>query len=316
MTMRWMLSILALAALLTGCDDGGDDLGTLPANVLDFSSHQLPPFVIMRAISDGEADPQARLSGSIAGEPVTIVKLSGKTNHFGRTLDLEYIDYAATVPDTPVWIAEHPWTRELGVRTDATGWWTMYIVKDAGVDLGFSFVYDREGWITTKSNVIPVSDQDDTDLAIQYIDPEFYNRIMRPYVVGQVQANGYPQFVFENAMVVTVGKSWGSMHDDRLPHGDPGATVSVSPAAPDAVGPVYFNEAVIPDFGWSSTSVDGGVTWLNMPRDATYNVTAMKAGVTYPTVQFRITSQDLADGVQLYIASPPDSLEGSNDSPP
>ena len=28
-----------------------------------------------------------------------------------------------------------------------------------------------------------------------------------------------------NDKVVTVGKSWASMHDDRLPHGDPEAGV-------------------------------------------------------------------------------------------
>ena len=46
-----------------------------------------------------------------------------------------------------------------------------------------------------------------------------------------MRENGYPNFFFQNAMVVTVGKSWGSMHDDRLPHGDPGATaVQLKPA--------------------------------------------------------------------------------------
>jgi hypothetical protein len=118
-------------------------------------------------------------------------------------------------------------------------------------------------------------------------------------------------------MVVTVGKSWGSMHDDRLPHGDPGATVSIlSPPTDDFIGPVYFNKDVIPDLNQLDVSVDGGVVWLNMPRNNTYQVTANKPGVNYPTVKFNVTDADVEVGVVLYIASPPDSLEGDNDSPP
>ena len=115
-------------------------------------------------------------------------------------------------------------------------------------------------------------------------------------------------------MVVTVGKSWASMHDGRLPHGDPGATTSASPAL--GLGPIYFNEDVFPDPGQTTTSVDGGVTWLNMPLNHTYYVTARKEGVNYETVKFKINEADLAYGVELYIASPPDSVQGDNDSAP
>jgi len=104
------------------------------------------------------------------------------------------------------------------------------------------------------------------------------------------------------------------MHSDLLPHGDPGATAIASPAA--GVGPIYFNEDVFPDPGQMTTSVDGGVTWLNMPLNHTYYVTAQKEGVNYQTVKFKINESDLAYGVELYIASPPDSVQGDNDSPP
>lgn len=192
----------------------------------------------------------------------------------------------------------------------------MYIVKDTGQELDFSFIYEKEEWITTKTNVINFGDQDDTDLAIQFIDPYFFTYAMLPLVEGMMRANGYPNFFFENAMVVTVGKSWGSMHDDRLPHGDPGATVNISPVSEDYIGPVYFTKDVIPDLNQPDVSVDGGVTWLNMPINGSYLVSAEKPGVNYPTVKFNITDADVESGVQLYIASPPDSLEGDNDSPP
>jgi len=44
--------------------------------------------------------------------------------------------------------------------------------------------------------------------------------------------------------------------------------------------------------------------------------TAEKPGVSYDTVEFRVEATDVADGVELYIASPPDSVQGDNDSPP
>lgn len=68
--------------------------------------------------------------------------------------------------------------------------------------------------------------------------------------------------------------------------------------------------------GQTTTSVDGGVTWLNMPLNRTYYVTAQKEGVSYPTVKFKINEADLAYGVELYIASPPDSVTGDNSSAP
>lgn len=325
MTKRLMILLVVpfCVGLLTACGNNNNDSGSdvpdveLADNVLVFTEQDIPNYYIQQAIDEGIADPAARLSGDIMGFSVTIVKLRGKTNHFGRDENLEYIDYHATVPDTRVWISEYPETRDLNIATDETGWWEMYVVKDTGVDLNFSFIFDKEDWITTKTNVNTIVDQDDTDFAIQYIDPHFFTYAMLPLVEGLMRGSDYPNFFFENAMVVTVGKSWGSMHDDRLPHGDPGATVSiVSPDAGDWIGPIYFNKDVIPDLTQADVSVDGGVTWLNMPLNNTYHVTASKEGVTYPTVRFNITDADVENGVQLYIASPPDSLEGDNDSPP
>lgn len=317
-----LLVVLFVAGLLQACSDGNDnnnsaeDAVVLADNVLIFTDRNIPNSQLQQAIDDGEEDPALRLSGEIAGQPVTIVKLRGKTNHFGRDRDLKYIDYHATVPDTKVWIAEYPATRELDLKTDETGWWTMYIVKDAGVDLEFSFIFEKADWITTKTNVNTINDQDNLDYAIQYIEPYFFEFAMLPLVEGMMRSNGYPNFFFENAMVVTVGKSYASMHDDRLPHGDPGGTVSITPLSENYIGPIYFNKDVIPDLNQSDVSVDGGVTWLNMPLEGTYFVTAHKPGVNYPTIKFNFTAADKAAGVQLYIASPPDSLEGDNDSPP
>jgi hypothetical protein len=312
-----------IACFLPGCDgDNNNDNNTvqLQDNVLVFTDQKIPTDLVQQIVDQDEAgDPNAPLEGDIPGDVITIVKLRGKTNHFGVDIQQsppEYIDYHATVPDTKVWIAEHPSTRELDIQTDETGWWTMYIVKDKGVDLEFSYIFEKDGWITTKTNVNTITDADKLDYAIQYIDPYYFEYGMLPFVEGMMRSNGYPNFFFQNAMVVTVGKSWASMHDDRLPHGDPGATMTISPASADYIGPIYFNRSVIPDLTQPNTSVDGGVTWLNMPLSNTYYVSAVKPGVTYETVKFTMTESDVENGVQLYIASPPDSVQGDNDSAP
>jgi hypothetical protein len=281
-------------------------------NVLNFTDRAIPKGVLKQISQGKKVDiPGSRSNGKNWGTGLTVVELRGKTNHFGRDMTTgDYIDYWATVPGVAVWISEYPSTRELGIETDDTGWWTMYVIKYRGVDLEFSFVYEKEGWITTKSNAITITDDDNTDLAIQYIDPLYYTYAVKPYV----QAVWLGATPFENAMVVTVGKSWASMHDGRLPHGDPGATAMASPAL--GLGPIYFNAAVLPDPGQLETSVDGGVTWLNMPLNHTYYVTAQKEGVSYDVVKFKIDESDLAYGVELYIASPPDSVQGDNDSAP
>lgn len=305
-TMKALLVSLALFSLLLPVSSQAQQ------NVLNFTDRAIPQGVL-KQISQGKMAgiASSKSSGKNWGRGLAVVKLSGKTNHFGRDMTTgAYIDYWATVPGVRVWISEYPSTRDLDIQTDETGWWTMYVVKYAGVNLEFSFVYEKDGWITTKSNAITITDIDDTDLAIQYIDPLYYEYAVKPYV----QAVWLGQVPFQNAMVVTVGKSWASMHDGRLPHGDPGATAIASPSA--GVGPIYFNAAVLPDPGQTTTSVDGGVTWLNMPLNNTYYVSAQKEGVSYETVKFKINESDVVHGVELYIASPPDSVQGDNSSGP
>ena len=304
--LKALLASLALFSLLLPVSSQAQQ------SVLNLTDREIPQGVL-KQISQGKTVDIAssKSSGRNWGNGLSVVKLSGKTNHFGRDMTTgAYIDYWATVPGVRVWISEYPSTRDLDIQTDETGWWTMYVIKYEGVDLEFSFVYEKDGWITTKSNAITITDDDDTDLAIQYIDPLYYQYAVKPYV----QAVWLGLVPFQNAMVVTVGKSWASMHDGRLPHGDPGATTIASPSA--GIGPIYFNAAVLPDPGQTTTSVDGGVTWLNMPLNDTYYVSAQEEGVSYEAVKFRINESDLAYGVELYIASPPDSVQGDNGSGP
>src|SRR5213078_791283 len=89
-------------------------------------------------------------------------------------------------------------------------------------------------------------------------------------------------YTLDNVLVTTVGKAWASMYSAQLPHGDPGAVVSISPAIgfPASLGPVYFNADVAPDPTLTSTSVDGGVLFGNL-ADGSYTIGASKTPFTY-----------------------------------
>jgi hypothetical protein len=66
------------------------------------------------------------------------------------------------------------------------------------------------------------------------------------------------------------------------PHGEPGATVSISPGGQ---APVYFNDGVVPQPGLTQTSTDGGILYGNL-APGRYTITATKAGVNFRSVTF------------------------------
>lgn len=248
-----------------------------------------------------------KTENNISDKETITVKLSGKINHFGNP------DYHAIVPGVHVWIAEYPFTKGANVLSDENGWWAFSIKKIRGSEIHISFIYEKSGWATTKSNVLTIGDKDDLDIAIQFVDPAYYYDAMKPKVEGMLRLVAPKSGgKMKNAMVATVGKNWASMHDDRLPHGDPEATVTT---ISDAVGPIYFNEKVQPDPMFKKTSVDGGVVWFNVPPGE-HIVTARREGVEYAAVKFIIEDGSSGNNVELYIASPPDSIIGTNISGP
>jgi hypothetical protein len=243
-----------------------------------------------------------------------VVHLSGKVFHFG--LDLSQsppvsFPFQSTVPGTLVSIAEIPATRKLNVRSGADGQWRHAAIKIKGRPLSISFVYERAGYVTTKSQVFEIGDDDISDLSVQFPTAAYY-AIAKAQIEQQIGALIGAPYTLSNVLVTTVGKSWASMFSPDLPHGDPGAQVAISPAIqfPTSLGPVYFNESVAPDPTLSSTSVDGGVLFGNLARGS-YAITASKAPFSYDTLTFVIQ-----DGIGLYIASPPHGVQGTNDSPP
>ncbi|MFN8113204.1 MAG: hypothetical protein U0R51_08385 [Solirubrobacterales bacterium] len=52
---------------------------------------------------------------------------------------------------------------------------------------------------------------------------------------------------------------------DVYPHGLAGSTATMEPVQGNTRGPIYFNSSVIPDVNQTSSSVDGGVLWVEVP---------------------------------------------------
>lgn len=242
------------------------------------------------------------------------VPIAGTVFHFG--LDLSQtppveLPFQSTVPGVRVSIGELPITKLLDIRSDANGRWKFPAIKLQGRPLHVSFVYELTGYPTTKSQVFEIGDAGITDVAVQFPTAAYY-AAAKGQIEQQVGALIGAPYTLANVLVTTVGKSWASMYDARLPHGDPGAVVSISPpvALPASLGPVYFNADVSPDPSLASTSVDGGVLFGNLVAGS-YAITASKAPFTYAPLTFVVE-----DDIPLYVASPPHATQGTNDSPP
>ena len=242
-----------------------------------------------------------------------LVPIGGTVFHFGLDLSqsppVSY-PFQSTVAGARVSIAEAPITRLLNIRSDANGKWGFKAVKVEERPLALSFVYELAGYTTTKSQVFQVGDSGITDLAVQFPTAAYF-AAAKGQIEQQIGALIGAPYTLANVLVTTVGKSWASMYSPQLPHGDPGAVVSISPAAtfPASLGPVYFNASVAPDPTLTSTSVDGGVLFGNL-ASGSYTVTATKAPFTYAPLTFVVQ-----DGIELYVASPPHATQGTNRSP-
>ena len=291
-----LLSVASLSLLDAGCTEPEPS-----------STEQTIDLVYQGRLSmpDAEATCACRLE---------VVPVGGTVFHFGldlsQTPPVEF-PFQSTVAGARVSIAELPITKLLDIHSDANGRWKFQAIKLKGKPLDVSFVYELAGYPTTKSQVFQIGDAGITDVAVQFPTASYY-AAAKGQIEQQVGALLGAPYTLANVLVTTVGKSWASMYDARLPHGDPGAVVSISPpvALPASLGPVYFNAQVSPDPTLTSTSIDGGVLFGNLPAGS-HTITATKAPFMYAPLTFVVQ-----DDIPLYIASPPHATQGTNDSPP
>ena len=268
----------------------------------------------------------------LKGKHIDIVYVYGQINYFGVDLlqdPPQPIPYQTGVEGAKIWLAEYPFTKKIGMTSGRNGFWGFFLIKPAGMEVDFSFVYEKdfytaeteqlvfpdgiqEGWdtVAVKSNVYTIGSENVVDVAIQMPDELYQYAAKTQLETGLSQIIG-SHYEIENLVVSTVGKSWASLFDSRLPHGDPGAVVIADPAVASPLqGPVYFDETVTPNPTYTATSPDGGVLFNNIPAGDLF-VTAEKKPHDYDEVHFRIEP-----GVRLFISTPPHSIQGTNDSGP
>lgn len=262
---------------------------------------------------------------------VEIVRIKGKVRYFGLDIlqNPPQKKPLIGIPDVHVWIAEYPFTKLLNIRTDDNGIWEILILKPKYHSIDLSFAYQKDfykpeiegqifpgglpqGWNTTliRSNDFQISSKNITDIAAQMPD-ELFLYYAKTSVEKAISAKTGVPYTMNNIIVATIGKSWSSIYDSRLPHGDPGAIALVAPTQSNPMqGPIYFDENVSLNPALTQTSVDGGIMFNNLP-EYTHTLTAQKLPHKYDNITFKISKS-----FNLYIASPPHSIQGTNSSGP
>ena len=175
-----------------------------------------------------------------------------------------------------VWVVEDP---TLTTATDANGHWHI-----DGIPVGSAATFALEGDvrypIQTATFTVPAEGLDrvsfqspnltivgafESVLGVE-VDPK------RCVIASTVTRRGYSLYL---------GGPDGT-------HGEPGATVSISPVPAEGGTPIYFNgskyDVIWPDRSLQETTSDGGVLFVNV-TPGTYTLTAHKAGATIRSVQ-------------------------------
>ncbi len=203
--------------------------------------------------------------------------------------------FAFSLPGSPygliggatISVLEHP---EITTTTDSEGHFEL-----EGLTPGESatFLMDAEGFPAASTKTFIVPEGGLTRVTFQIPDNDLYLAI-----AGGLGLTTDPETCQIVTTVTRVGKS---LYDEGA-HGEAGATVSSSPMIEAEIGPVYFNDEVLPTPSLTETSTDGGVLWANVPV-GTYELSATKGGVEFESV-----TMECRAGV-LVNASPPYGLQ-------
>ena len=276
--MRERLFLLLIACSLCAC---GDDDGAAPE---DASSPQPDAFV-----PETPWAPPAQCEGvtsTIGGEPGGEgVTVSGHA--FAFSLDGGRVEGAyVTANEHPTWCA----------RTDADGYFQLDGVA-VGSDLTLRMHHADFPLIQLGTHTVPEGGME--RVTFQAPDHGTYS-----LMAAAARVRPDPTRCQIAATVTEVGRSLYTT--DHPSHGEAGATVALTPAATDAVGPIYFEYLgpgrIIPDRSLTETTRDGGILFLNVaPGD--YVLSAHKDGVTFTDVRVR------CEAGLLVNPSPPWSLQ-------
>ena len=242
-------------------------------------------------------EPAADEAGSTGETGDTSTDTASDTTETGAAMiDVSGDAFAFTLPgqdygriaDATLTVLEQP---EFTTTTDAEGHFEL-LGLPAGSQA--TFTLSAPGFPAARTKTFTLPEQGPLErVTFQVPDDSLFEALAS--VVGVAIDPGTCQLV---STVTRVGKS---IYDAGA-HGEAGATVTISPALPAELGPVYFNASVIPDMTLTETSEDGGIVFVNVPPGE-YVLSAHKDGVVFEDVIMQC-----AAGV-LVNASPPFGLQ-------
>lgn len=188
---------------------------------------------------------------------------------------------------------------ELPERTATTEADGAFAFDDLPVGAEVSFVLHYEDFplIQTGTHVVPPEGME--RLTFQAPDRTLYATL-----AGVLRIDADPA---RCQIASTVTRRGNSLYDDTPgTHGEPEATVTITPRPEEVDGPVYFDLAkynvIWPDRDLVQTSADGGVLFLNVPP-GDYTLEAHKEGTTFRPVKIKCAAGLLVN------ASPPWGLQ-------
>ena len=147
---------------------------------------------------------------------------------------------------------------ELNTETNTDGEFTI-----EGIPVGSTatFVLEHQDHPLTYTKTHTIPDTDIEDLTFQIPTNFLFGEIEDGLVEGGLIDGVDP----ETCQIVSTFTRYGKTIGDSGHHGEPGALLSVAPENTAEVGPMYFNDMVLPDPTRDYSSLDGGVLLLNVP---------------------------------------------------
>jgi len=169
-------------------------------------------------------------------------------------------------------VLEHP---EMHV---VTGDDAHFRFDDVEVGSDLTLVVEAPSLKTTQTATLVVGPNGVNPFSVQVVPTGVFNAVSA-LVPLPIEEDKY-------CVIASTAVRFGGSLYVRLRQGLPGVNVTLEPAAPAESGPLYFNEAVVPDPEQDGTSIDGGVLYYRVPP-GDYVMSAAKVGHVFGTVRLK-----------------------------
>jgi hypothetical protein len=304
-------SVLLCVAALAGCAGEGDNEGD---NTADTVAADTAGAADTTTTEDATAADTSSAADTATAEDATAAdsaETSPPPPDIDYTSDIDLNTYAGPtvavsghamqfsqgggrLEGAEVTILEFP---SLSVTTDVDG---AFRFPALPVGAQVSLILSYPNYPAIQTGTITLGAEDVERVTFQAPDKYMYGLMAR---MSQIQPR--PDLC---QIATTVTRRGLSMYDSGTSHGEPDATVSISPTPAEATGPIYFNlvnhNTIYPDLELTHTSLDGGALYLNVDPGE-YTLRAEKPDTTFTEVVLRCRPGMLVN------ASPPWGLQAT-----